>query len=115
MKITGIDMTAAFDTNNIKSLLKILEKVVQEDELSLIQFLLSKTQINIGANKAYIQASFTTYVGTSQGNGLNPVLFTIYLEHALKEARKVLGNPRSSLEEVIPREIAYAGDVDFIG
>ena len=43
------------------------------------------------------------------------MLFTIYLEHALKEVRTVLGKPKSSLEEKIPREIAYADDVDFVG
>ena len=43
------------------------------------------------------------------------MLFTIYFEHALKEVRTVLGKPKSSLEEKIPREIAYADDVDFVG
>ena len=32
-----------------------------------------------------------------------------------KEVRKVIGKPKSSLEEKIPREIAYADDVDFVG
>ena len=45
----------------------------------------------------------------------SPVLFTIHLEHALKEVRTVLGKPKSSLEEKISREIAYADDVDFVG
>ncbi|GFR69097.1 hypothetical protein ElyMa_003749400 [Elysia marginata] len=44
-------------------------------------------------------------VGTPQGDSLSPALFTIYLEHALKEVR---------LEKVLPREIAYAVDVDFV-
>ena len=43
------------------------------------------------------------------------MLFTIYLEHALKEVRTVIGKPKSSIEEKIPREIAYADDVDFVG
>ena len=44
------------------------------------------------------------------------MLFTIYLEHALKEVRTVIGEPKSLLEEKIPREmIAYADDVDFVG
>ena len=42
------------------------------------------------------------------------MLFTIYLEHALKEVRTVIGEPKSPLEEKIPREIAYADDVDFV-
>ena len=43
------------------------------------------------------------------------MLFIIYLEHALKEVRTVIGEPKSPLEEKIPREIAYADDVDFVG
>ena len=43
------------------------------------------------------------------------MLFTIYLEHALKEVRTVIGEPKSPLEEKIPREIAYTDDVDFVG
>ena len=43
------------------------------------------------------------------------MLFTTYLEHALKEVRTVIGKPKSPLEEKIPREIAYADNVDFEG
>ena len=95
--------------------MQILKNIVEEDELRLIQFLLSNTHINTRINNADINAPFTSNVGTPQVNGLNPVLFTIYLEHALKEVRKVIGEPNSPLEEKIPREIAYADDVDFVG
>ena len=47
-------------------------------------------------------------VGTPQGDGLSPVLFTVYLEAALREVREVLGQDNS------PNEISYADDVDFI-
>ena len=43
------------------------------------------------------------------------MVFTIYLEHALKDVRTVIGEPKSPLEEKIPREIAYADDMDFLG
>ena len=115
IKITGIDMSAAFDTIDRDILLQILKNIVEEDELRLIQFLLSNTHINTRINNADINAPFTSNVGTPQGDGLSPVLFTIYLEHALKEVRTVIGKPKSPLEEKIPREIAYADDVDFVG
>ncbi|RUS68769.1 hypothetical protein EGW08_023468 [Elysia chlorotica] len=108
-------MSAAFDTIDRDILLQILKDIVEEDELSLIQFLLSNTHINTRINNADINAPFTSNVGTPQGDGLSPVLFIIYLEHALKEVRKVIGEPKSPLEEKIPREIAYADDVDFVG
>ena len=115
IKITGIDMSAAFDTIDRDILLQILKNIVEEDELRLIQILLRNTHINTRINNADINAPFTSNVGTPQGDGLSPVLFTIYLEHALKEVRIVIGEPKSPLEEKIPREIAYADDVDFVG
>ena len=108
-------MSAAFDTIDRDILLQILKNIVEVDELRLIQFLLSNTHINISINNADINAPFTSNVGTPQGDGLSPVLFIIYLEHALKEVRTVIGEPKSPLEEKIPREIAYAVDVDFVG
>ena len=115
IKITGIDMSAAFDTIDRDILLQILKNIVEEDELRLIQFLLINTHTNTRINNADINAPFTSNVGTPQGDGLNPVLFTIYLEHALKEVLTVIGEPMSPLEERIPREIAYADDVNFAG
>ena len=108
-------MSAAFDTIDRDIVLQILKNIVEEDELRLIQFLLSNTHINTRINNADINAPFTSNVGTPQGDGLSPVLFTIYLEHALKEVRTVIGEPKSPSEEKIPREIAYADDVDFVG
>ena len=108
-------MSAAFDTIDRDILLQILKNIVEEDERRFIQFLLSNTHINTRINNADINAPFTSNVGTPEGDGLSPVLFTIYLKHALKEVRTVIGEPKSSLEEKIPREIAYADDVDFVG
>ena len=115
IKITGIDMSAAFDTIDRDIFLEVLKNIVEEDELRLIQTLLSNTHINTRINNADINAPFTSNVGTPQDDGLSPVLFTIYLERALKEVRTVIGEPKSPLEEKIPREIAYADDVDFVG
>ena len=46
---------------------------------------------------------------------LAPCSLPLYLEHALKEVSTVIGEPKSPLQEKIPREIAYADDVDFVG
>ena len=54
IKITGIDMSAAFDTIDRDILLQILKNIVEEDELRLIQFLLSNTHINTRINNADI-------------------------------------------------------------
>ena len=109
INITGIDMSAAFDTVDRQKLLDILKNIIDEDELRIIRFLLSNTTINIKINGATKQMPFNSNVGVPQGDGLSPVLFTVYLEAALREVRKDL-----SQESKIPNEMAYADDVDFV-
>ncbi|GFR59623.1 LINE-1 retrotransposable element ORF2 protein [Elysia marginata] len=113
IKIAEIDKSAAFDTINRETLLKILEDIVNEDENRIIRFLLSNTIIDTKIIGATEKKPFFSNVGTPQGDSLSPVLFTFYLEHALKEVRPVLPKPSTPLEKVLPREIAYADDVDF--
>ena len=60
IKITGVDMSAAFDTIDRDILLQILKNIFEEDELRLIQFLLSNTHINTRINNADINAPFTS-------------------------------------------------------
>ena len=108
IKITGIDMSAAFDTVNRQKLINILETILDEDELRIIQFLLSNTTISIRVNGATKPMPFVSNIGVPQGDGLSPVLFTIYLEAALREVRVDLN------AENLPTELAYADDVDFV-
>ena len=41
IKITGIDMSSAFDTIDRQTLLDILREIIEEDELRIIRFLVS--------------------------------------------------------------------------
>ena len=52
IKITGIDKSSAFDTIDRQTLLDILRKIVEEDELRIIRFLLSDTIISTRINGA---------------------------------------------------------------
>ena len=115
IKISGIDMSAAFDTIDRNQLLNIIATIVNEDELRIIRFLLSNTKIKTRINGATKTNTFISNVGTPQGDSLSPVLFIVYLEHALKEVRTTLPRPIAKYEKEIPNEIAYADDVDFIG
>ena len=113
IKILG--MSAAFDTIDRNQLLNIIATIVNEDELRIIRFLLSNTKIKTRINGATKTNTFISIVGTPQGDSLSPVLFIVYLEHALKEVRTTLPRPIAKYEKEIPNEIAYADDVDFIG
>ena len=80
-------MSAAFDTINRRHLLDIhvVKSTVDEDEHTLIQFLLRGTAIDTRINVTSTSKPPTSNVGTPQKDSLSPVLFTVYLEHALKE------------------------------
>ena len=106
--ITGIDMSAAFDTIKRDKMLEIAEEFLREDEHRIIGFLLSNIHVFPRVQGATIVESFQANVGTPQGDSLSPLLFTIYLEKALREVRKV------TPYDMLPREICYADDCDFI-
>ena len=80
IKITGIDMSSAFDTIDRQTLLDILREIVEEDELIIIRFLLSDTIINTRINGATKEKPFESNIGSPQGDSLSPVLFSIYLK-----------------------------------
>ncbi|GFO06818.1 LINE-1 retrotransposable element orf2 protein [Plakobranchus ocellatus] len=111
VNITGIDMSATFDTINRTKLLEILRDLIDEDELRIIRFLLSETTIDVKINEANDPMPFTTNIGTPQGDSLSPVLFIVNLEHALRDIRPV----QNDKQEPVPAEIIYADDIDFIG
>ena len=108
-------MSSAFNTIYRQTLLDILREIVEEDELRIIRFLLSDTIINTRINGATKEKSFESNIGSPQGDSLSLVLFSIYLENALKEVRNILPRPTSDFEKTLPTEIVYADDVDFIG
>ncbi|XP_071943833.1 uncharacterized protein [Antedon mediterranea] len=66
-----------------------------------------KTNIYITVKVAKEQPIFQTNIGTPQGDSLSPVLFTVYLESALRGIRTII-------QTEIPQEISYADDVDFL-
>ena len=102
-------MSSAFDTIDRKLLLNILKDILDEDEMGLVRFLLSDTNISIEIKGATDEMPFLAKVRTPQGDSLSPILSIVYLETALREIREI-----NKTEEGIPTEMAYADDVDFI-
>ncbi|GFR89371.1 very-long-chain enoyl-CoA reductase [Elysia marginata] len=64
LNITGIYMSAAFDTIDRTLLLKTLMEIINEDELRIVQFLLSKTTLDVKINGTNTTQLFTTNVST---------------------------------------------------
>ncbi|GFR73142.1 very-long-chain enoyl-CoA reductase [Elysia marginata] len=90
LNFTGIDMSAAFDTIDRTLLLKTLREIINEDELRIVQFLLSKTtlKLDVNINGTNTTQLFTTNVGTPQGDSLSPVLFIIETQRAMRPPNK---------------------------
>ena len=121
--ITGIDMSAAFDTILRPKLIEILKSFLDDDETRIIQMLLSETSLETKMHGAKTE-SFPTNMGSPQGDGISGPLYTIYFERALRDLRAKMKefnisddnnysypmNTRSSL----PDELIYADDTDFL-
>ncbi|XP_065180063.1 uncharacterized protein LOC135810501 [Sycon ciliatum] len=105
-------MSQAFDTISREKLLTVVNCIVKEDEVRLIRVLLSNTSLSVLACKQQ-SSEFETTIGTPQGDCLSPVLFVIYLESALRDLRATLP-PRPPADELLPEEVIYADDTDFL-
>ena len=94
----GIDMSKAFDTIDRSRLLNILKaRGISEDNVTLIKILLSNTSFQVKQGKN-IAREFKTNRGVPQGDGLSPILFTLYLDEALKEIDREIDKP-STIDE----------------
>ena len=77
-----LDMSKAFDSINRKYLLEDLNKIINDDELQIMQILLNvKIQVRCGNE---ISETFETDTGAPQEDGCSATEFTIYLANTLK-------------------------------
>ena len=138
VQVTGIDMSAAFDTINRQELLDMLASVIGEDELRMIRVLLSETTLEVKISDS-IPEPFESNVGSPQGDAISGPLFTVYFEAALRELRVAIDqvNPVPHMDhnysdsaiasratsqsehnytshQDFPREMIYADDADFL-
>ena len=86
IKFLCINLSRAFDTIRRDKLLEVLQSFLDEPELRMIRFLLAATSLEPRLSTGDCHA-FSSTVGTPQGDSLSPVLFTVYLEAALRDLR----------------------------
>ncbi len=94
--VTGIDMTAAFDTINRQKLITLLSTIAEDDEIRMVRLLLSRTSIKIKVRGVNNPESFNTNVGSPQGDGISGPLYTLYFEQALRSLREAVNNAATS-------------------
>ena len=85
--ILTIDIQKAFDSLDRHALIAILitNNICNEDELRMIQFLLSDTTLRARV-EGQLGPNFLTHIGTPQGDGLSCILFLVYFAHILMRA-----------------------------
>ena len=103
VEFLGIDLSRAFDT---------IRSFLGESELRMIRFLLADTSLQPRLSTGDCIA-FATTIGTPQGDSLSPVLFTVYLEAALRDLRSRLPT-RPPEDAALLLDVEYADDTDFI-
>ncbi|XP_065193004.1 uncharacterized protein LOC135824201 [Sycon ciliatum] len=107
----GIDLSKAFDTPHRSDLLSTVVSVAPTtpDVLPLVHTLLSDTTLQVRV-QGKTAPPFRSNVGTPQGDSLSPILCTCYFESALRGIRS-----DSPPDDILPPELQYADDLDFIG
>ena len=113
LQVFGIDMSKAFDTVDRQKLLSFLKSRLPSATYRIIRVLLSSTTLRPRVGGKLASASFLTYMGTFQGDGISPALFIIYVEMASAYLWEhgVLP-PHSSFP--LRMETKYADDWDFV-
>ena len=106
--LASIDRTAMFAF----SMHRYVSSLVLLAYLFLVWYGISNTSLSVLACKQQ-SSEFETTIGTPQGDCLSPVLFVIYLESALRDLRATLP-PRLPADELLPGEVIYADDTDFL-
>ena len=98
---------------NIVGSQEFLEGNEDTDVYRLVHALLSNTSLCVKVHGKRGK-SFTTNVGSPQGDSLSAILFNIYYEAALKSVRsKSEEPPEKDAILGIPSEMQFADDLDF--
>ena len=112
MAFLCIDLSRAFNTIRRDKLLEVLQSFLDEPELRMIRFLLAATSLEPRLSTGECHA-FASTILTPQGDSLSLVLFTVYLEAALRDLRSRLP-PRPPADARLPLDVEYVDDIDFI-
>ena len=112
IEFLGIDLSRAFDTIRRDKLFDTLQTFLGESEMRMIRLLLADTSLEPGLSTGDCHA-FATSIGTPQRDSLSSVLFTVYLEAALRDLRSRIPT-RPLADANLPLDVEYADDTDFI-
>ena len=122
--ITGIDMSSTFDIIYRDELLKIVEELLDEDDMRILSTLLAEATLGVKVENAQ-STTIESNIASPQGDSITGSLFTLYFNRALQQIKNGIQkepidcrdiNPRwvEKMESSTPKEIMYVDDCDFI-
>ena len=86
-------MSQAFDTTKQAKILNVLHQAdFNDDELHLVRLLLAETRLKVCVKPTH-SAELKTSIGSTQGYGHSPMLFTYYLAAALSSVHESFTRP----------------------
>ena len=106
--IMGIDLSKAIDCINRSTLLDLLKSLLPESEYRIVHYLLSNTFLSTRIEGQY-GTKFQTTIGTPQGVALSPILFTLYLELALRNHQASIPTEYSATHSIISYAVVACG------
>ena len=111
----GIDLTKAFDTVDRTLLLDILQPIIPSSSYTMLQYLMSDTQLSVKFGTTS-SAPFPTTHGIPQGGALSTILFAAYMEEPLRQiyrdGQTFFREPQNPDNTFLTT--SYVDDCDFI-
>ena len=120
-----LDMSKAFDTVNRVKLLNQLKEILKDDEMRMMDLLITDVLINVRVGSE-IGEDIYTNIGVCQGDCLSAIIFIVYLSQAIKPLPKNTSREDhqiiwSDLDWLIDKDKhkveldpKYADDINFI-
>ena len=100
-------------------LMKVLEEILEEDEVRMCRILLSETKMKLRFGK-HEEEIIETNIGSPQGDAISGMFFNIAFERAMRDLRSILNEQNPKIEHnycqrsKMPEEMIYADDTDFV-
>ena len=117
-------MSSALDTIHRDKVIEIAEEILDEDEIRILRILIAETTLEDKVENAQA-TTFTSNIGSPQGDSISGPLFTIYFSKALQQLNDTMQresidvrdiNPQwiERLNSNLPDEMEYANVCDFV-
>ena len=98
-------MSSAFDTIHRNNVIEIAEEILDEDEIRILRILLAETKLLEVKVENAQATTFTSNIGSPQGDSISGPLFTIYFNKALQQLNDTMQREPIDVRDINPQWI----------